>query len=163
MLEELRLDLLGAPRVTRNDRPVAGFISSKVQALLYYLAVTRRPHARLFVATLFWGEMPETDARASLRVALFNLRHLVPDHLIITRETVAFNTAAPHWIDVQHLRAWDGSDEVPSAERLGMLRDVHDFDHPALPEGHPLRRHCLYRMTHAQWLQRQAMDKHEQA
>ena len=48
-------------------------------------------------------------------------------------------------------------------QRLGMLRDVHDFDHPALPESHPLSRHCLYRMTHAQWLQRQAMDKHEQA
>ncbi|MDR3017080.1 MAG: GNAT family N-acetyltransferase [Delftia acidovorans] len=48
-------------------------------------------------------------------------------------------------------------------QRLGMLRDVHDFDHPALPEGHPLRRHCLYRMTHAQWLQRQAPDKHGQA
>lgn len=46
-------------------------------------------------------------------------------------------------------------------QRLGMLRDVHDFDHPALPEGHALRRHCLYRLTHAQWLQRQAMDKHE--
>lgn len=48
-------------------------------------------------------------------------------------------------------------------QRLGMLRDEHDFDHPALPEGHPLRRHCLYRLTHAQWLQQQARDKHERA
>jgi RimJ/RimL family protein N-acetyltransferase len=32
-------------------------------------------------------------------------------------------------------------------ERLGMLRDpVDDFDHPRLPEGHPLRRHVLYRL-----------------
>jgi RimJ/RimL family protein N-acetyltransferase len=31
--------------------------------------------------------------------------------------------------------------------RLGMTRDpVDDFDHPALPEGHPLRRHVLYRV-----------------
>lgn len=30
--------------------------------------------------------------------------------------------------------------------RLGMSRDpVDDFDHPALPEGHALRRHVLYR------------------
>jgi RimJ/RimL family protein N-acetyltransferase len=32
-------------------------------------------------------------------------------------------------------------------ERLGMHRDpADDFDHPALPERHPLRRHVLYRI-----------------
>jgi RimJ/RimL family protein N-acetyltransferase len=32
-------------------------------------------------------------------------------------------------------------------ERLGMRRDpADDFDHPVLPEGHPLRRHVLYRL-----------------
>jgi RimJ/RimL family protein N-acetyltransferase len=32
-------------------------------------------------------------------------------------------------------------------ERLGMTRKPEeDFDHPALPEGHPLRRHVLYRL-----------------
>lgn len=29
-------------------------------------------------------------------------------------------------------------------ERLGMRREG-EFDHPRVPEGHPLRRHCLYR------------------
>ena len=32
-------------------------------------------------------------------------------------------------------------------EKLGMTHNpADDFDHPALPEGHPLRRHVLYRM-----------------
>ena len=32
-------------------------------------------------------------------------------------------------------------------ERLGMVRDpADDFDHPGIPEGHPLRRHVLYRI-----------------
>lgn len=32
-------------------------------------------------------------------------------------------------------------------ERLGMTHDAaDDFDHPLLPEGHPLRRHILYRL-----------------
>ena len=32
-------------------------------------------------------------------------------------------------------------------ERLGMrCNPTEDFDHPALPEGHPLRRHVLYRL-----------------
>ena len=33
-------------------------------------------------------------------------------------------------------------------ERIGMVRDpAGDFDHPRLPEGSPLRRHVLYRIT----------------
>ena len=33
-------------------------------------------------------------------------------------------------------------------ETLGMTHDPHDdFDHPNLPEGHPLRRHVLYRIS----------------
>ena len=33
-------------------------------------------------------------------------------------------------------------------ERLGMRRDsADDFDHPQIPEGHPLRRHVLYRAS----------------
>ena len=33
-------------------------------------------------------------------------------------------------------------------ERLGMRHDPReDFDHPALPQGHPLQRHVLYRKT----------------
>jgi RimJ/RimL family protein N-acetyltransferase len=33
-------------------------------------------------------------------------------------------------------------------EKIGMTRDPEgDFDHPNLPEGHPLRRHVLYRLS----------------
>jgi RimJ/RimL family protein N-acetyltransferase len=31
-------------------------------------------------------------------------------------------------------------------ERIGMRDTGQDFDHPALPEGSPLRLHCLYRV-----------------
>jgi RimJ/RimL family protein N-acetyltransferase len=35
-------------------------------------------------------------------------------------------------------------------EKLGMMRDpAGDFEHPRLPEGHPLRRHVLYRVRPA--------------
>ncbi|HEX3264904.1 MAG TPA: GNAT family N-acetyltransferase [Candidatus Limnocylindrales bacterium] len=40
-------------------------------------------------------------------------------------------------------------------ERLGMHRDAaDDFDHPRLPEGHPLRRHVLYRLRASEWRSR---------
>lgn len=32
-------------------------------------------------------------------------------------------------------------------KRLGMHRDELTFQHPSLPEGHPLREHCLYRAS----------------
>jgi ribosomal-protein-alanine N-acetyltransferase len=35
-------------------------------------------------------------------------------------------------------------------EKLRMARDpAEDFDHPALPEGHPLRRHVLHRLRNS--------------
>ncbi len=38
-------------------------------------------------------------------------------------------------------------------QRLGMQRDPRDdFDHPRLPEGHPLRRHVLYRLPRQRFL-----------
>lgn len=40
-------------------------------------------------------------------------------------------------------------------EKLGMLRDSSsDFEHPQVPEGHPLRRHVLYRLRRSHWLAR---------
>jgi RimJ/RimL family protein N-acetyltransferase len=37
-------------------------------------------------------------------------------------------------------------------EKLRMTRDpLDDFDHPLLPEGHPLRRHVLYRIGRSAW------------
>jgi RimJ/RimL family protein N-acetyltransferase len=39
-------------------------------------------------------------------------------------------------------------------EKLGMTHDAReDFDHPGLPEGHPLRRHVLYRLRKDAWRQ----------
>jgi RimJ/RimL family protein N-acetyltransferase len=38
-------------------------------------------------------------------------------------------------------------------ERLGMLEDSHGaFDHPSVPEGSPVRAHCLYRLSRSRWL-----------
>lgn len=39
--------------------------------------------------------------------------------------------------------------------KLGMHNDPQDdFDHPKLPEGHPLRRHVLYRLEKSEWEKR---------
>lgn len=40
---------------------------------------------------------------------------------------------------------------VAVMEKIGMANARADFDHPALPEGHVLRRHCLYRLRSEDW------------
>lgn len=36
-------------------------------------------------------------------------------------------------------------------QRLGMRLAPDTFEHPAVPAGSPLREHCLYRLTRAEW------------
>ena len=59
------------------------------------------------------------------------------------------------------LRPWRDADLVPFAElnadprvmeRIGMHRAAaDDFDHPHIREGHPMRRHVLYRIGQPEW------------
>ncbi len=38
-------------------------------------------------------------------------------------------------------------------EKIGLVRNPsEDFDHPKLAEGHPLRRHVLYRVNRSSWM-----------
>jgi RimJ/RimL family protein N-acetyltransferase len=42
-------------------------------------------------------------------------------------------------------------------ERIGMRREPeHDFDHPDITPGSPLARHAFYRLTAAEWRQKQS-------
>jgi RimJ/RimL family protein N-acetyltransferase len=40
-------------------------------------------------------------------------------------------------------------------KRIGMSNCQSDFEHPAVSEGHPLRPHCLYKITRTDWHDRQ--------
>jgi ribosomal-protein-alanine N-acetyltransferase len=43
--------------------------------------------------------------------------------------------------------------------RLGMTHDpADDFDHPRVPDGHPLKRHVLYRLSVERWRALQGTD-----
>ena len=142
----LRLALLGDPQITRDGRRVGGFVSGKAQALLAFMSVTGATHSREFVAGLFWAETPESDARASLRVVLSNLRQTIgAEHFTTTRNTVAFNRAAPYELDVETfeqcmatrdgtpddtLRAWRRAVELYRGDLLSgvSVNDASAFD-----------------------------------
>ena len=82
------------------------------------------------LARAHWGNGFATEgARGALRVGIEQLA--LP-------EIVSFTT-------VLNLRS------RAVMERIGMHDTHEDFNHPGIPEGHPQRLHCLYRMSQAQW------------
>lgn len=83
------------------------------------------------LATKHWGKGFATEAaRGALRVGFERLG--VP-------EIVSFTA-------VNNVRS------RAVMERLGMLEAQDTFEHPAIPLGHALRKHCLYRCSRERWL-----------
>jgi DNA-binding SARP family transcriptional activator/predicted ATPase len=112
-MARLSLSLLGPFQVTLDGRPVTGFKSNKVRALLAYLAVEAdRLHRRETLAGLLWPDWLDRDALGNLRYALSDLRKVIGDRagadgpeagrpfLLVTRDTLQFNTASDYWLDV---------------------------------------------------------------
>lgn len=97
------LSLLGPPQLTRAGGTTI-VQARKELALLAYLAVEcRQAHSRDTLLGLFWPESAEDAARNSLRVALSNLRSALGEggpYLLSTRNSVQFNTASDHGLDV---------------------------------------------------------------
>jgi DNA-binding SARP family transcriptional activator len=70
---QLTIRLLGAPEARIAGAPLV-LHDHKARALLYYLAVTGRPHTRDHLATLLWSESPDSNARHSFRSSLYHIR-----------------------------------------------------------------------------------------
>jgi DNA-binding SARP family transcriptional activator len=71
----LSLSLFGPFQAALDGRPITGFESNKVRALLAYLVVEAdRPHSRDELIGLLWPDQLDAAARANLRQALANLR-----------------------------------------------------------------------------------------
>ncbi len=106
-MARLSLSLLGRFQATLDDRPVNGFESNKVRALLAYLVVeSGHPYSRTGLAALLWPDRPEAAAHKNLNQALANLRRAIgdtttqPPFLLITRDTLQFNPDSDYQLDV---------------------------------------------------------------
>ena len=123
----LSLSLLGPFEAALDGEPINHrFEANKVRALLAFLAVEAhlypRGHPRRILAALFWPGKPERAALSNLRNALSNLRKAIGDRgaigtrgaqdggsvfpfLLVTRETIQFNPASRHRLDVATFQA----------------------------------------------------------
>lgn len=119
----LNIELLGSLRLAVHGQTAPNFAYTKVAALLAYLAIEPGPHARDTLAALLWPDSCDEAARRSLRVALTHLRRVIDDPhaemamLLVTRDTIAFNTNASYSLDIvqfaQHLGALQQHAEAP--------------------------------------------------
>ena len=100
------LSLLGPFKAEWDGQPAAGLRTQKERALLAYLAVQpERAHPRDALAELLWPGRPPGRALTSLRQALAGVRRAVGEEcLATTRNTVQFNMACSHWLDVTIFR-----------------------------------------------------------
>lgn len=103
----LTLQFLGAFEVRIDAATVARFRSTKVRALLAYLAVEAdRPHQRASLAALLWPNQADALALNNLSQTLVQLRtaigdaQAVPPLLHITRQTIQWNGQSTARIDV---------------------------------------------------------------
>lgn len=97
------LHLLGAFRLEMQGR-VVQLPRRKVEGLLAYLALHPEPHghSREKLATLFWGDTPDKQARMSLRTSLTVLRKaLGADVLLTDAERVQLNPDCTWRLDVR--------------------------------------------------------------
>ncbi len=87
-MPNLSIQLFGPPRIEVDGRPLA-INRRKAIALGAYLAATGQPHHRDALATLFWPESNQKQARASLRVALWSLnKTALRDWLVMETEHI---------------------------------------------------------------------------
>ncbi|HSO52876.1 MAG TPA: BTAD domain-containing putative transcriptional regulator, partial [Actinomycetes bacterium] len=103
-MAELRIALLGPPRVERDGTPIE-VDTRKAIALLAYLAMHPERHGRDAVAGLLWPDYDTEHARGALRRTLSTLNKAVgPGWLAADRTTVGFARTS-FWLDVAEFQA----------------------------------------------------------
>jgi RimJ/RimL family protein N-acetyltransferase len=113
----------------KEERRFIGFIGLAVPSFEAHFTPCVEIGWRL--AAEYWGRGLATEgARRVVQFAFEKLR---------LHEVVSFTTQA-------------NARSRQVMEKIGMRRNAaEDFNHPRLPEGHPLRRHVLYRLKEENW------------
>lgn len=108
----------------------------KARAILALLALTRRPWPRDALAALLWSDRGEEQARASVRQAIFELRHVGDAGrplLVVNRDEIAVDE---RWLttDLRLIRSAAEEDDRRGLERAlaasepGLLTDLDGLD-----------------------------------
>ena len=126
----LRIRFLGQFTVTLNDQPVE-IQSRPAQALFAFLVLNAgTAYRREKLAGLMWPDANESNARSSLRHALWRLRKALGAEYLSTDDlSIAFNADAPYQLDVAELTRSARADASADA----LIASVSVYDGEFLP------------------------------
>src|SRR4051794_20982771 len=115
----LRVRLVGGPAVEVDGAEVPAPVSKRAWALLAWLALNPGDHARAEVAAVFWPDVIDQSARASLRSAVWAIRRSLAGAadppLVCTRDRIALDGA---WVDVVEARTLAAAGDLEAAVEL---------------------------------------------
>lgn len=115
--------LLGPPEFRRDGEILPLLVTRKTLSLLAFLLLhPRHTHSREKLATLFWGDVSDQQARHSLRSALANLRKELGGKLFLTdRETIQINPDVSIWVDALQFEK-----DAQAASKGEEIKDLQD-------------------------------------
>lgn len=135
-MPELTISLLGNVQIRLHGRTLPGLETSKMGALLAYLALEQdHPHPRQTLAELLWPNRSKVESLNSLRFALANLRSAlqdpsaVPPFLLVDRYHIQFNPQADAWVDALAFQQQAAACQAQKAPSLDALRAALDLYH----------------------------------
>ena len=96
---ELSIQFFGQFQITYAQQSIS---ADALQSLLAYLILkAKSPQPRSQVASLFWPDSSDKDAKAKLRRELYRLRQLLPDderYLAVTTKTIQWLPQSAVWL-----------------------------------------------------------------
>ncbi|NOY54505.1 MAG: tetratricopeptide repeat protein [Actinobacteria bacterium] len=130
VMEPLRVYLFGGFFMERAGKALPPIASRVGRSLFAHLVMHRgRPLQRDLLAGSFWPDLPEGRARRRLSHTLWQIQDTVSDgsasHLATTADTLAFDTTAPYWLDVEEFDHLFDSLEISRRDtQLGRAGDA---------------------------------------
>lgn len=125
----LQARLFGPLTLAIDDRAVPPIAGLKPRSVLAWLLLHPGPHARARLASLFWGEVLDISARASLRNTLWTIRTALEatggsGYLDADRDRVGIATRLPRQVDTEEFDRLTGLADPAALQEAFALADA---------------------------------------
>src|SRR3989475_11988836 len=150
MMPTLHIRLLGDFSLIYNDRQVTSLNTTRLQSLFAYLVLHRDvPQQRQHLASLFWPDTTESQARNNLRQLLHQLRQALP----AVEQFLSADTHMLHWHPVTpcHLDVAEFEQTLTLADAVARRNDQHALQ-AALEQADNLYRRELLPGCYDEWI-----------
>lgn len=130
-MAHIDVHVLGVPEVKVDGR-IIEFPYKKAEALFYFLCVNKKT-TREILSTLLWSDYNDESARKNLRNAIYVIKNLICEDIIITpnRSVVELNPEVKIDTDIDKLNLYEDN-ETEYFDKIFLesfsLKDAYDFE-----------------------------------